>query len=243
VLGPRSCRRPRARSATCSEAPALCRRREGRHQPRARARGHEEVAGGSEVRRERLSDLDGWTAKEVEANVRSVEASLNAATRRPTASAETGGAAPRRRLNRCRVPRRKPHRKRRHRRMRRGRRRCRASNVLRPGRPAGIVHLASDRAARRLVRAIVAVLAVMLCLFPWPRRSTHCSRRSPARAAEGATMIATDVTARSSCHSSHADGGVLLALPYALAGWPSSLRLYHHEKRSRCRSRVELRFF
>ena len=96
-----------------------------------------------------------------------------------------------------------------------------------------ISHLIELRA--RLVRAIVAVLAVMLCLFPWAKE-IYALLAAPLLHVlpKGATMIATDVTGTFFVPLKVTlMAAFLLALPYVLwQAWAFiAPGLYHHEKR------------
>src|SRR6187397_396344 len=87
----------------------------------------------------------------------------------------------------------------------------------------------------RLVRAMVAVLAVLLCLFPWAKE-IYAALAAPLLHAlpKGATMIATDVTGTFFVPLKVTlMAAFLLALPYVLwQAWAFvAPGLYQHEKR------------
>src|SRR4249919_105364 len=87
----------------------------------------------------------------------------------------------------------------------------------------------------RLVRAIAAVLVVMLCLFPWAKE-IYAALAAPLLHAlpKGATMIATDVTGTFFVPLKVTlMAAFLLALPYVLwQAWAFvAPGLYQHEKR------------
>jgi len=87
----------------------------------------------------------------------------------------------------------------------------------------------------RLVRAIAAVLVVMLCLFPWAKEIYSALAAPLLRVLpKGATMIATDVTGTFFVPLKVTlMAAFLLALPYVLwQAWAFvAPGLYHHEKR------------
>ncbi len=87
----------------------------------------------------------------------------------------------------------------------------------------------------RLVRAIVAVVVVLFCLFPWAK-DIYAALAAPLLHAlpKGATMIATDVTGTFFVPLKVTlMAAFLLALPYVLwQVWAFvAPGLYHHEKR------------
>ena len=87
----------------------------------------------------------------------------------------------------------------------------------------------------RLVRAIVAVVVVLFCLFPWAK-DIYATLAAPLLHAlpKGATMIATDVTGTFFVPLKVTlMAAFLLALPYVLwQVWAFiAPGLYHHEKR------------
>ncbi len=87
----------------------------------------------------------------------------------------------------------------------------------------------------RLLRAIIAVVVVMLALFPWAK-DIYALLARPLLAVlpEGATMIATDVTGTFLVPLKvTAMAAFVLALPYVLwQAWAFvAPGLYHHEKR------------
>ena len=87
----------------------------------------------------------------------------------------------------------------------------------------------------RLVRAIVAVLIVLLCLFPWAK-DIYSALAAPLLRVlpKGATMIATDVTGTFFVPLKVTlMAAFLLALPYVLwQAWAFvAPGLYQHEKR------------
>ncbi len=87
----------------------------------------------------------------------------------------------------------------------------------------------------RLVRAIVAVVIVLFCLFPWAK-DIYAALAAPLLRAlpKGATMIATDVTGTFFVPLKVTMmAAFLLALPYVLwQVWAFvAPGLYHHEKR------------
>src|SRR6202165_2083269 len=96
-----------------------------------------------------------------------------------------------------------------------------------------ISHLIELRA--RLMRAIIAVVVVLLCLFPWAK-DIYAALAAPLMRAlpKGATMIATDVTGTFLVPLKVTlMAAFLLALPYVLwQVWAFvAPGLYQHEKR------------
>jgi sec-independent protein translocase protein TatC len=164
-------------------------------------------------------------ASSVESGVRDVEAQLNA------------GVRARRRPRRRR--RRSPSRPRRPRRARspRASRRCRASTgssmADEGAQETFISHLVELR--DRLLRAIIAVVVVLLALFPFAK-DIYAILAKPLLAVlpAGATMIATDVTGTFLVPLKvTAMAAFVVALPYVLwQAWAFiAPGLYHHEKR------------
>src|SRR5437899_6600748 len=96
-----------------------------------------------------------------------------------------------------------------------------------------ISHLVELRA--RLLRAIVAVIIVLLCLFPWAK-NIYAFLAAPLLKAlpSGGTMIATDVTGTFLVPLKVTlMAAFLIALPYVLFQMWAFVApgLYHHEKR------------
>jgi sec-independent protein translocase protein TatC len=96
-----------------------------------------------------------------------------------------------------------------------------------------ISHLIELR--RRLLRAIVAVIVVVLCLFPWAKDIYAALARPLLKALpQGSTMIATDVTGTFLVPLKVTlMAAFLIALPYVLYQMWAFVApgLYHHEKR------------
>jgi sec-independent protein translocase protein TatC len=96
-----------------------------------------------------------------------------------------------------------------------------------------ISHLIELRS--RLLRAIVAVVVVVLCLFPWAKDIYAALARPLLKALpQGSTMIATDVTGTFLVPLKVTlMAAFLLALPYVLYQMWAFVApgLYHHEKR------------
>jgi sec-independent protein translocase protein TatC len=96
-----------------------------------------------------------------------------------------------------------------------------------------ISHLIELRS--RLLRAIVAVIVVVLCLFPWAKDIYAALARPLLKALpQGSTMIATDVTGTFLVPLKVTlMAAFLIALPYVLYQMWAFVApgLYHHEKR------------
>src|SRR6266699_4934471 len=96
-----------------------------------------------------------------------------------------------------------------------------------------ISHLIELRS--RLLRAIVAVVVVLLCLFPWAKDIYGVLARPLLKALpQGSTMIATDVTGTFLVPLKVTlMAAFLIALPYVLYQMWAFVApgLYHHEKR------------
>ena len=96
-----------------------------------------------------------------------------------------------------------------------------------------ISHLVELRS--RLLRAIVAVIVVVLCLFPWAKDIYAALARPLLKALpQGSTMIATDVTGTFLVPLKVTlMAAFLIALPYVLYQMWAFVApgLYHHEKR------------